>query len=107
MNEMPISAATIAINLIDQEGRVFLATSNHIDKKVFNINPGKNLVSFNVQNVFPEGTYTVSIAIASKNEPQSLLYKDTNSYKFYISPPSRHKHSLTYPDVDFTITPGR
>lgn len=94
---------TIGLNLINQEGRVALATSTRLlDPKGIAVKKGGNEIEFDIQNVFPAGDYLVNLAIANEENNQ-LLLKQEDLYKIFIKDAKYHNHSLTHPDVEITL----
>lgn len=91
-----INDVTVAINLIDQLGRVCLATSTKILSYGVELDAGDHTFSFDIENIFASGEYRVNIAIAAGN---SLVLKQQDTFKFSIKKSELHDQSLTHPKV--------
>lgn len=99
-----IQNAVFAINLIDQEGRVMLATSTKNLKQKLNLPKGRTKITFDIQNIFPDGNYILNVASSKtvKNN-EDLILKQAKIYEFEIGGAKYYKHSLTYPNIKINI----
>lgn len=91
-----ISQGVIAINLVDQAGRISLATSTKILGKEKSYSVGEHQVSFFVENVLGSGDYQINVAVASNYD---LLLKQQDLYKFHIQKDKYYDQSLTHPKI--------
>jgi ABC-2 type transport system ATP-binding protein len=91
-----IEQAVVAINLVDQAGRIALATSTKIFDQWVSLDKGSHKVIFHVENVFASGDYAINVAIADE---QNLLLKQQNVYRFHIRKDKYYDQSLTHPTI--------
>ncbi|MBW3079650.1 ABC transporter ATP-binding protein [Bifidobacterium simiiventris] len=98
--ERDIEDGVFAINLIDQEGRVSVATSTKVKDEHMTFSKGRHQVRFEIENVLPYGDYHINIAAASGYE---LLLKQENVYKFGVKKDRFYNQVLTHPHVDIIV----
>ncbi|KFI47904.1 ABC transporter ATP-binding protein [Bifidobacterium biavatii] len=98
--ERDIKDGVFAINLIDQEGRVSVATSTKVKDEHMTFSKGRHQVRFEIENVLPYGDYHINIAAASGYE---LLLKQENVYKFGVKKDRFYNQVLTHPHVNITV----
>lgn len=91
---------TLGINIIDQAGRVILATSTKAQDEPFSIKP-ETTITFDIQNVYTDGDYYINVAI--EDQKKTLLYKEAELLYFSINGARISKHSLTHPRVGLRI----
>lgn len=89
-----------AINLVDQQGRITLATSNKILEKEQDFSVGKHTIIFDIENVFASGEYRVNIAAASG---YNLLLKQSRVCQLQIKKARLYDQSMTHPRVSVSI----
>ncbi|MGB4759533.1 MAG: ABC transporter ATP-binding protein [Candidatus Saccharimonadales bacterium] len=92
---------TMGIHIFDQLGRDMMAISTKTFGK-FDLIRGKNIVSFNIQNIFTDGDYYVNMAI-EENDTKKLLLQAREVIQFTITGINATKHSkygLTHPKVE-------
>lgn len=96
-----IKRGIFAINLIDQQGRVALATSNKINGDQETFTKGKHRMLFSIENVLASGDYHVNIAAASGDD---LLLKQSSVYQFQIRKAKLYDQSMTHPKVKVRLS---
>lgn len=99
--ERPVPHGVFAINLIDQQGRVALATSNKINSNEGAFSKGRHEIDFDIENVLASGDYHVNIAAAAGDE---LLLKQSAVYQFQIRKAKLYDQSLTHPKISVRLT---
>ena len=99
--ERDVPHGVFAINLIDQQGRVALATSNKINSNEGTFSKGRHEIDFDIENVLASGDYHVNIAAAAGDE---LLLKQSAVYQFQIRKAKLYDQSLTHPKISVRLT---
>lgn len=99
--ERDIPNGVFAINLIDQQGRVALATSNKVNSSKDTFAKGRHEIAFEIENVLASGDYHVNIAAASGDD---LLLKQSAVYQFQIRKAKLYDQSLTHPKISVRLT---
>ncbi|MBI0061875.1 MULTISPECIES: ABC transporter ATP-binding protein [Bifidobacterium] len=95
-----IPRGVFAINLIDQQGRVALATSNKVNSDKDTFTKGRHEIVFEIENVLASGDYHVNIAAASGND---LLLKQSTVYQFQVRKAKLYDQSLTHPRISVKL----
>ena len=95
-----IRDGVFAINLIDQEGRVSVATSTKVQDEHMTFSKGPHTVRFAIENVLPYGDYHINIAAASGYE---LLLKQADVYSFGMKKDRFYNQVFMHPHVDITV----
>lgn len=90
----------LGINIIDQAGRVILATSTKVSDEPFSVQKSMK-VRFNIQNIFTDGDYYINVAI--EDQKKTLLYKESELLYFSINGARISKHSLTHPKIGLKV----
>ncbi|WP_288804839.1 ABC transporter ATP-binding protein [uncultured Bifidobacterium sp.] len=95
-----IPCGVFAINLIDQQGRVALATSNKVNSDKDTFTKGRHEIIFKIENVLASGDYHVNIAAASGDD---LLLKQSTVYQFQVRKAKLYDQSLTHPKISVKL----
>lgn len=98
--EKDLENTVFAINIIDQQGRVAVATSTRVKGQGTLFTKGTHVVTFKVENVLPFGDYHINVAAESNFE---LLLKKENVYKFGVSKDAEYNQVLMHPHVDVVV----
>lgn len=98
--EKDLENTVFAINIIDQQGRVAVATSTRVKGQGTLFTKGTHAVTFKVENVLPFGDYHINVAAESNFE---LLLKKENVYKFGVSKDAEYNQVLMHPHVDVVV----
>ncbi|WP_425605006.1 ABC transporter ATP-binding protein [Bombiscardovia apis] len=96
-----IERGVFAVNLIDQQGRVALATSNKVNSDKETFTKGQHRIHFAIENVLASGDYHINIAAASGDD---LLLKQSAVYQFQIKKAKLYDQSLTHPKVKVRLS---
>lgn len=98
--EKDLENTVFAINIIDQQGRVAVATSTRVKGQGTLFTKGTHVVTFKVENVLPFGDYHINVAAESNFE---LLLKKEDVYKFGVSKDAEYNQVLMHPHVDVVV----
>lgn len=99
--EKNIRHGIFAVSLIDQDGRVILATSNQNKTQDDSFSRGSHEIDFFIENVFASGDYHVAIEISGED---GQLLKQSDVYQFQIRKAKQDDQSLTHPKVRVRLT---
>lgn len=89
------------INLVDQQGRVVLATSNLVNSDKDTFTKGRHEIIFKIENVLASGDYNINITAASGDD---LLLKQSGVYHFQVRKAKLYDQSLTHPKISVKLT---
>lgn len=99
---MPIDESVIGLTLEPFDGKtVFAATTEDVNKTI-KLNKGATQkISFEVQNVFPDGVYLVDCALMSVDRATTFARIDNRKLKIVSNDP---RHWLLRPDTHITLS---
>lgn len=91
------------INLINSHGNIMLATSTRKYKESIPIEKGLTEISFDVDNIFTDDTYSINVALVDSDNGGDIIFQAPDVYRFDIKGIKESKHSLTHPLVKVEV----
>lgn len=93
----------LGINLLDTRNNIMLATSTRLLNPTISIKKGTTEVSFEVENIYTDGDYTVNVAVSDEINNGKLLLHIPGALTFSIQGIEVARHSLTHPKIKVSI----
>jgi len=98
-----IDKAVVGINLVDGNGNIMLATSTREHSPTVKLFRGENRISFSIDNIYTDSTYSINAAVTDESRAGMLLYQAQDIHRFEIKGIKYAKHSLTHPRVQVEL----